>query len=568
MTSFDLGTHSLAITTVSPDAQYWFDQGLNWRFGFNKEESVKCFRKALDYDPDCAMAHWGVAYGVGPFYNLTWNEYGEQEANACTKIAYDHLLKARAAPQRMRPLELQLIAALSARYQKPHAVSVQEFARWEDDYAAAMRRAFYTFPNDHDVMALLVEALLMRTPRRLWDLKTGLPAPDSDIREALSICERSMAISTSADADPHPAIAHLHIHALEMSTEPERGMFSADVLSTLCPDSGHMNHMPGHIYVLCGQYERAKAASEAAIRANDKFLDYAGPFTFYTVACCHDLHLMMHTCMLMGRYYDSISTANKMCNLLSREVLSVKERPKFAMSLEGYFSMKSHVLVRFGKWRGIIDDPLPDDPDLYLVTTAMHHYAKGIAQATLKRFDDADRERKNFYESLERIPPERRFFNNWARDILAVGAMMLEGEVEYHKGNYDVAFKYLRESVLRDDGLEYIEPWAWMHPPRHALGALLLEQGEYNEAEEIYRDDLGLSGKIQRCAQHPNNVWALHGFVECLRRRDHQAELKLFEPLLAHALQNADVPITSSCMCRTKVDPTRSSLLSTRDCCA
>ena len=230
--------------------------------------------------------------------------------------------------------------------------------------------------------------------------------------------------------------------------------------------------------------------------------------------------------------------------------------------------MKSHVLVRFGKWREIIDDPLPVDPDLYLVTTAMHHYAKGIAQATLKRFDDADLERKTFYESLERIPRERRFFNNWAHDILAVGAMMLEGEVEYHKGSYDIAFKYLRESVLRDDGLEYIEPWAWMHPPRHALAALLLEQGEYNEAEDIYRDDLGLSGTIQRCAQHPNNVWALHGLVECLRRRHAHAELEVFEPLLASALQKADLPITSSCMCRTKVNSTLATLAPSRDCCA
>jgi tetratricopeptide (TPR) repeat protein len=567
MTSFDLGTHSLTITTVSPDAQYWFDQGLNWRFGFNKEESVKCFQNALNYDSDCAMAHWGVAYAVGPFYNLTWSEYGEQEANTCTRIACDHLLKARSTSQPMRPLEVELIAALSARYQKPHVVTVQEFARWEDDYAAAMRRVFYSFPNDHDVMALLVEALLMRTPRRLWDLKTGLPAPGSDIREALSICERSMAMSTSAGEDPHPAIAHLHIHALEMSSEPERAMFSADVLSTLSPDSGHMNHMPGHIYVLCGQYERAKLASEAAIRANDKFLDYAGPFTFYTVACCHDLHLMMHTCMLMGRYSDAISTANKLCKLLNREVLSVKERPKFTMSLEGYYSMKSHVLVRFGKWREIIEDPLPGDPDLYLVTTAMQHYAKGIAQASLKRFDEAELERKHFYDSLERIPPERRFFNNWARDILAVGAMMLEGEVEYHKGNYDIAFKYLRESVVRDDSLEYIEPWAWMHPPRHALAALLLEQGEYHEAEDIYRDDLGLSGRIQRCAQHPNNVWALHGLVECLRWRNHQPELKIFEPILETALKQADVPITSSCMCRTTANAKRAPSASQRDCC-
>ena len=156
-----------------------------------------------------------------------------------------------------------------------------------------------------------------------------------------------------------------------------------------------------------------------------------------------------------------------------------------------------------------------------------------------------------FHESVCRIPKERRFFNNPAHDILAVGEKMLEGEIEYHKGNHEAAFKHLRESVRRDDNLQYIEPWAWMHPPRHALAALLLEQGHYEEAEQVYRDDLGLSGKIQRCAQHPDNVWALHGLVECLQRRGETDELPALREKLANAQKLADVPITSSCMCRT-----------------
>jgi hypothetical protein len=244
-----------------------------------------------------------------------------------------------------------------------------------------------------------------------------------------------------------------------------------------------------------------------------------GPLMFYTIACAHDLHLMMFACMFMGRYSDSIDTANKMCRLLSREVIGVKDRPKFAMSLEGYYSMKTHVLVRFGRWQELIDEPLPEEPELYLVSTAMHHYAKGIAHATLKHFDRADEECRRFQESLRRIPRERRFFNNEAHAILAVGQKMLDGELEYHKGHCDAAFASLRESVRLDDNLEYIEPWAWMHPPRHALAALFMEQGHFDEAEAIYRDDLGLSGRIQRCAQHPDNVWALHGLVECLKRR-------------------------------------------------
>jgi tetratricopeptide (TPR) repeat protein len=290
------------------------------------------------------------------------------------------------------------------------------------------------------------------------------------------------------------------------------------------------------------------------------YLGYAGPLTFYTVACAHDLNLMMCVCMFMGRYRDAIDTANKMCRLLSKDVLSVKGRPKFTMSLEGYYSMKTHVMVRFGRWQEIIDEPPADDPDLYPVTRAMQHYGKGIAYATMKQFDEADEERLRFQSSLQRIPRERQFFNNSAPDILAVGAKMLDGEMEYHKGNYDAAFAHLRESVRLDDNLEYIEPWAWMHPPRHALAALLMEQGHFGEAEEVYRDDLGLSGQIQRCAQHPDNVWALHGLVECLQRRNEQIELPALQKSLAAALAMADVPITSSCMCRAVVQ-------ASSDCC-
>jgi hypothetical protein len=134
--------------------------------------------------------------------------------------------------------------------------------------------------------------------------------------------------------------------------------------------------------------------------------------------------------------------------------------------------------------------------------------------------------------------------------MLAVGEKMLDGEIEYHRGNYDLAYDRLREAVRRDDNLSYTEPWAWMHPPRHALAALLLEQGHVTEAEEVYRDDLGLSGRIQRCTQHPDNVWALHGLVECLERHGETQQLPGLRLQLAAAQQKADFPIRSSCMCR------------------
>lgn len=553
MDRFNLGTYRRPISTRSTETQRWFDIGLNWCYGFNHEEGIKCFEKALETDPGCAFVHWGIAYAAGPFYNLTWKEHGEAEANSATRRCFEHVQLARAHAAGASDVERQLIEALASRFQKPHRVSPQEFEQWDDAYAAAMRRVYEKFPDDHDVMALLVEALMMRTVRRLWNLKTGAPAPNSDVLEALEVCERSIRLADETGAAQHPAILHLHIHLLEMSAMPERGLRSADRLGEMCPDAGHMNHMPGHIYVLCGDYEKAKIASEKAVRANDLYLAYADEPTYYLLGCCHDLHLMMFTCMLSGQYRPALWAADKVRSLVAREVVAIQGRPKLTQTVEGYHAMKSHVLVRFGRWQEIIDEPAVEEPGLYVLTAAMQHYAKGVAHATLGQFAEAERERDRFHRHMETIPAERRFLSNPTRASLAVGAAVLEGELAYHQGRHDEAYAHLRQAVELDDNLSYTEPWAWMHPPRHALAALLLDQGHAQEAEQVYRDDLGLTAKVQRCAQHPDNVWALHGLVECLRRRGESDELPALEARLATALAKADVAISSSCLCRTSV---------------
>lgn len=553
MDRFDLGAYRRPISTRSAGTQRWFDIGLNWCYGFNHEEGIKCFEKALETDPDCAFVHWGIAYAAGPFYNLTWKEHGEAEANTATKRCFEHVQLARSVAASASEVERRLIEALACRFQKPHRVSSQEFEQWDDAYAAAMRRVYEEFPDDQDVMALFVEALMMRTVRRLWNLKTGAPAPNSDVLEALEGCERSIRLADEAGIAQHPAIVHLHIHLLEMSTMPERGMRSADLLGEMCPDAGHMNHMPGHIYVLCGEYEKAKLASEKAVRANDLYLAYADELTYYLLGCCHDLHLMMFTCMLLGQYRPALWAADKVRSLVTRNVVSIPDRLKLTQTVEGYHAMKSHVQVRFGRWQEIIDEPMVDEPELYVLTTAMQHYAKGVAHATLREFKAAERERERFHQHMSRIPPERRFLSNPTRASLAVGAALLDGELAYHQSRHEEAYGHLRQAVELDDNLSYTEPWAWMHPPRHALAALLLDQGHAQEAEQVYRDDLGLSGKVQRCAQHPNNVWALHGLVECLKRRGEADEIQGMQARLTTALAKADVPISSSCLCRTSV---------------
>jgi tetratricopeptide (TPR) repeat protein len=565
MDRFNLGAHKRKIATTSSEAQRWFDLGLNWCFGFNQEEGVKCFQKALESDPNCVMAHWGVAYGSGPFYNLTWRDFGKAEADRFSKVAYEHLQIALGLTEGAEDAERHLVEALARRFQQPHGVAPEQFDKWDDDYAAAMRRVHRLFPDDHDIMALLVEALITRTPRRLWDMKTGLPGRNADTLEALAVIERSIAMTDAAGERPHLAILHLHIHTMEMSNHPEAAMRSADRLATLSPDAGHLNHMPGHIYALCGDYEKAKIVSERSIAADDMYADYAGSYNFYVTARGHDLHLMIHTCMFLGQYFPALAAADKIRRIMTHDILTMKDRPKLVMTTEAYYGMRTHVQVRFGRWQEIIDQPPPGDPEIFRVSTPMHHYARGIAFATLKDPVSADKERKLFREAVARMPPEQKFLGNFARNTLAVGEAMLDGEVEYHRGNYEQAYAHLREAVHRDDNLFYTEPWAWMHPPRHALAALLMEQGHYEEAEGVYRDDLGMTNRIQRTTQHPDNVWSLHGLVECLQRRGGTEELPALEAKLAKALAKVDVPITSSCMCRTKVYQAASQ---PKDCCS
>ena len=293
-----------------------------------------------------------------------------------------------------------------------------------------------------------------------------------------------------------------------------------------------------------------------AIAVDREYLAYAGPHNYYTTSRCHDLHLMMHTCMLLGQFKSALDAAEEICENLTADVIDLKDKPFIRNTMEGYFAMKMHALVRFGKWREIAEAPMPENAELYCVSTSMHHYAKGVAYAAMKQFTAAESQKTCFYDSLQRISPTRKFFNNPALQTLGVGEKMLLGELEHHKGNHEVAFEHLREAVQRSDSLHYSEPWPWMHPPRHALGALLMEQGQHAEAEKVYREDLGLSDTVLRCAQHPNNVWALHGLVECLTNRGETEESGNFTTLLESAIAKADFTVTSSCCCREKVrDP-------------
>ena len=546
---YDLGTYSRAVTTGSPQAQRWFDRGLLWSYGYNHDEAIRCFRKAIEHDRDCAMAYWGIAYASGPNYNKRWDAFIEQElkeavaqARLATQAALVHI-------DRASPVEQGLIRALEQRYQANQVTSLEQLFSWNDAYAASMRDVYRSFADDPDVAALFAEALIDRTPWLLWDLRTGQPAAGADTLEAVAVLEQALQRMEGHGAAPHPGVLHMYVHTMEMSPHPERALRAADVLRDLVPDAGHLRHMPSHIDVLCGDYRGAMITNSRAIQADSKYLEQEGPLNFYTLYRCHNYHFKLYSAMFLGQYQPALEAADQLQATIREELLRV-EQPPMADWLEGFVSMKVHVQIRFGKWQDILATPLPHDQALYCVTTAMLHYARGVAHAACGHVAAAETEQQLFLDALTRVPATRYIFNNTCIDILAVAGAMLSGEIEYRKGNYDSAFTHLRQARSLDDNLPYDEPWGWMQPVRHALGALLLEQGRVEEALQAYRADLGLDNTLSRASWHLDNVWSLHGYVECLKQLGRDEEAAAAQTRLDLAMARADVPITASCFCR------------------
>lgn len=536
---FDLGNYNRTVSNV-PEAQVWFDRGLVWLFAYNHEEAIVCFEKALAADPACALAHWGIAYAIGPNYNKPWEVFTPEEKAPSLETAHASL-KAGLAIGTAAPVERALLQALVSRY--PTDPEIEDYQPFSDAFAVAMKPVYAAYPNDLDVAFIYVEALMGRTPWQLWDFHKGVPNPKASTPEAMAVLEH--AFNDIPGAWDHPGLLHMYIHLMEMSPHPERALRHGDRLNGLVPDAGHLVHMATHIDVLCGDYQNVVARNLAAAKVDDRFKAYAGAANFYALYRIHNLHFALYGAMFIGQKQTALNAAIRLRGEVPDEVVRV-----YPDLFETFVAALPHVYIRFGMWAETLDLDLPEDTELYTTTNALILYARAVALANLGRHDEALEAKAAFDAAYAAVPEERMLFNNSARDVLAVAEQMMLGEVAFKAGRQAEGLDHLRQSVALDDNLAYEEPWSWPQPSRHALGALLMESGEYEEAEAVYRADLGLDGKLPRPSQHPRNVWALHGFHECLQRRGETVERAHIKALLDQAVARADIPIRASCLCR------------------
>jgi tetratricopeptide (TPR) repeat protein len=489
------------------------------------------------------MTRAGIAYASGPNYNKKWADFEDDDKQACLDAAHGLVESAKSHLDHADDIERGLIEALGERY--PDDPGIEDFGPWNDAFANAMRKVYQAHPEDLDVCTLFAESIMNRTPWELWDLPTGKPAEGADTEEAVDVLETAFEKLADKGSKRHPGLLHMYLHLMEMSPHPEKALSAGDALIDLVPDAGHLQHMPTHVDVLCGDYQNVVLRNHRAIQADNKYLERSGPMNFYTLYRCHNYHFKIYGAMFLGQRQVALDTADELAASLPPEVVE-----PLADWVEGFYPMKQHVLIRFGEWEQIKQQPLPQDPQLYAFTLTLIHYAKTVAHAATGDITAAEAAREDYLAAKAAMPETRTIFNNLCIDILTVAEAMLEGELSYRKGDFDIAFAHLRRSVELDDNLPYDEPWGWMQPTRHALGALLLEQDRIDEAEAVYRADLGFDNTLARACQHPGNVWSLHGFHECLTRLGRNDEAELIKPALDKALARADVTIRYSCYCR------------------
>ena len=532
---------------------------------YNHEEAIACFQKCTELDPKCAMAWWGIAYCLSSNYNWTPG----------LGSGHDPIQQAMALKDECTELEQDLINALSKRHSAeardaadPSVLNMGNSVELNIAFAEAMEPLYEKYNGNLDVTAIYVEALMNLKAWQLWEKNTETgeitPADDNTL---LLVKVLEDAFESSDEAKVHPALCHLYCHALELSPFPERALPAADVLRTRMPGLGHLVHMPSHIDAWVGQWKEAIDCNIAAVAADDRYVEITGNESqFYKFYRMHNHHFVVWCAMFDGQYETALKYARKAVDTLPAgdansgvQFMLAGVIPMGAIFLESYVTMPWHVMIRFGKWDEILNEPLHSDKDVFPAAIATQHYARGVAYASLGMIQEAEAEQKLFKQALQNPALAGRVLHNnlMYQDpsdgpcILLVNDAILDGEIEYRRqylakergenADFTVAFNHLRRGVNLSLNLAYNEPWGQMQPVRHILGALLLEQGEVEEAEEVYRADIEL---------WKDNMWGLLGLKLCLEARgDDSGELEQVTALFKERSSRADIIPTRTCFC-------------------
>jgi tetratricopeptide (TPR) repeat protein len=506
-----MGSYHRPIATKSPEAQRFFDQGLTLMFGFNHDEAIRSFEKAAKLDASAAMPLWGIAYSLGPNINMPVDPAGE-------KRAFDAVQKALVLAAKAPENERAYIEALAKRYSDNPKADLQALAR---DYADAMGQVSERYPDDLDAATLYAEAMMDLRP---WKLYTTSGEPVEGTEKIVSVLE-----SVLKRNPMHPGANHYYIHAVEASTHPERALPSAQRLEKLVPGAGHLVHMPSHIYERTGDYDRAAKSNAEAAAADEAYIRRTGAKGMYPLAYySHNLHFKAYADAVVGRYTAARAAADK---VVANVMPGLKEMPM----LETFIVVPTFVDLFFAKWDVILKTPEP--PAVAPTARGLWHYARGVALAANSRVEQAEKEREAVKRIREEIPEEMMFGGTQlspARRVLDLASSALEARIASARGEPSVAQRAWEDAIRVEDSLAYDEPPTWFTSTRVSMGAELLRDSRFSEAEKVFRDELD---------RNPRNPRALFGLSESLKAQGKLVDAGWIDRQLKVEWKNPEAPL-------------------------
>ncbi len=511
-----LGDVHHPVSTSSREAQQFFNQGLALAYGFNHDEAIRSFKRAAELDPKLAMAYWGVALALGPNINAPVDAEHEQ-------AAYEALQKARSLEPGASESERAYIEALTKRYSNDPKADLKKL---DIDYKNAMADVARRFPDDLDAATLYAESLMDLRPWQFW-ASDGKPAEGTE--EMVAVLESVL----RRDPD-HLGANHYYIHAVEASPHPEWALPSAQRLKVLAPAAGHLVHMPAHIDIRSGNYEAAARSNAYAADADRQYFKTTGeqgmyPMMYYS----HNLHFLAVANSMQGRYQDAKRAADQLDAHLGGYLREGGPMIEAVLPmLDAFMPTPTLMMVRFRRWEDILKAPEPDKKLVF--TTTLWHFARGMAYASTGKIDSAESEGKLVASAVKSFPADKTFGFNSASSVFGIPENLLSAKIAMAKNDRRSAVAFLKKAVAIQDSLNYDEPEDWYAPVRESLGGALILNGEYAEAEKVFREEL---------EKHLRNGRALFGLRESLKAQGKKLAAEFVGRTFEVAWKNADTTL-------------------------
>ena len=516
------GTYSRSITTDSAMAQQFFDQGLRFAWGFYFPESIASYQQAAIYDPDHPMPYWGMAHAMGPNPNSRYSQMPDDPKGEGLKAIKEALARIDNAS----PLEAEIINAMWVFYNKEATPDDRERDR---AYLAAMRDLNSKYPMDSDIAALYAASYMNIGKWDYWDAEGNPKDETLPVAEAL---EKILQTDLT-----NPGVMHLHIHLLEASMEPQKALISADNLEASVPIAGHVVHMPAHIYVRTGDFQKAIESNVRSQEVDKQFAKIWGDLPMpnigtyplsHKIHAGHAIDFIRYAATVQGNYETAIDAAHA----AKAKVLTYNNVHRYQKSIAAPWL----IYKIFGQWDELLGKTPSHNGMPYL--DGIWAYTQGSALLAKGDLNGAKSQLAKL-QTIANAPnaDEYRAGPTPVSSIIKLAAFGLDGEIKQYEGDLDAAIIAFEKAVALEDLNNYTEPPDWAQPMRNYLGAALIEAGRYSEAEAVYRRDLKWNHK---------NGWSLFGLHQALLAQGKSSAAEETEKQFEIAWQYADVELTRS----------------------